>query len=528
MVPGSVAGLMMPSTGHAITEAVKRQRRGRWNPLSNLTGPTLMRALDNFAGGDLRELAVLCQTIAERDDTIPGVKAKREKSVAHKRREVQMVDKSTEAENHRDALEDFWDNARWTSAWDRSRKGGFSRLVGSMQEAVSYRYAFHHIVWKPSRDGRIRATFEAVPVQFFETRDGYPRFLEQLYAIEGVPMDPREWLVSTGDGLMISCAIGYAAKRGAMMDWLRFSEKFAMPGVLGKTPAGKDTAQGLAMREAVANFGNDWGAVLHGADGSETVELIEANGNPNAMPMPALIEMVNRKFAALYRGADLSTMSSSGQGEGTGASLQGDEADILERDDAAQRSEELQSVERTVIEYYFGRGTEPMAKTVILVPEREDLAMLLNATEKLVAMGARISIGDTAKRLGLSIADEDADDDDVLKSAAGEPVEGALLELESETAANAKTAAAAVDFDELLAAAGELVALARREDTARLQDALRSVLRLEDGELVTALGDLGEHLPDFLDDTREAEAAWERITAAALGEGWEAVEEDAA
>lgn len=401
------AGSDPKTSSPAIAEAMRWGRRTRFNPVSGLSPQTLTRALESFDRGDLREGALLWEAIASRDDTIPSVKAKREKSVAHKPLETVALEKSAAAEAHREVLEAFWKNVRYVNAWDRSDAGGVQKLIRSMQSAVSYRYATHHIVWRPTRDG-LRATFEAVPLWFFEAREARLRFLPSGYGLEGAELDPREWLVSYGDGLMFAASIGYYCKRATLQDWLRFSEKFAMPGVLGKTSAAQGTAEGEAMRSAVETFGNEWAAVLYGFDGANTagIELIQANGNPAAMPMPALIERVDRKIAALYRGADLSTMSAGG-GEGSGASLQGEEGDILERADAAERSEELQRVERTVIAWHFGEGVEPLAQTRLIVPEREDQRLLLEATKTFVEMGARLSVQDALGRFGLSEAAED-------------------------------------------------------------------------------------------------------------------------
>lgn len=392
----------------AIAEAVRFGRRTKFNPISNLSAASLTRALESFDRGDLREAALMWDSMSTRDDTIPSVKAKREKSVAHKRLETVTLEKSPAADQHRDVLKAFWENARYVSAWDRSDAGGVQKLIRSMQTAVSYRYAMHHIVWRPSKDG-LRATFEAVPLWFFECREARMRFLPSGYGYDGIELDASEWLTSYGDGLMVAASIGYFCKRAVLQDWLRFSEKFAMPGVLGKTSAAQGTPEGDAMRSAVETFGNEWAAVLYGFDGANTagIELIQANGNPAAMPMPALIERVDKKIAALYRGADLSTMSSGSGSEGTGASLQGEEQDILERADAAERSEELQRVERTVIEWHFGRGVEPLAKTELIVPEREDQRLMLEATKTFVDLGARISVRESMERFGISEADEE-------------------------------------------------------------------------------------------------------------------------
>lgn len=509
------------AASESIAEAMRVARKSRWNPLRGFSGEVLGRALDAFAIGDYREGALLFETIADRDDTIPGVKAKREKAVAHKPFEVVSLEKSPAAEEQKALLERFWRRASWVSAWDRAKQGRLPRLIRAMQEAVSYRYSIHHIVWRVSRTGELSATFEQVPLWFFEAREAEMRFVKSGFGYAGESLNPDNWLISTGDGLMVPCSIGYAAKRLSMMDWLRFSEKFSIPGVLGKTAAQKGTPQGLAMQEAAASFANDWSGVVYGADGSESIELIQANGNPAAMPMPAMIEMVNRKFAAIYRGADLSTMSS-GTGDGAGASLQGDEADILERDDAANRSEDLQRVERIVLEYTYGPGVEILAEGRLIVPEREDQRLLLDAVKTFVDLGARVSRSDAMSRFGLSEADAD---EAVFSPAPGGAGRSPLLSSEigeTESAENAARAGMAPDLaEDLLAAAGELVAMARREDSAALQQRLREVLAESNPALMTLrLQQLRRDLPNFLEGTPAMESAWERILYAAVSEGW--------
>ncbi len=391
----------------ASAEAVRQYRRQRWNPLRTLSPETLTRALEAFEYGDLREFALLAETIAERDDTLKSVKPKREKATAHRDWNVLTREKSEAAEKHREVLEDFWKNVRAENAYDRNERGGMRLLIKQQMTAVSFKYAPHHIVWHPE-PGRLRATFEFVPLWFCENRTGKLRFIRDGIGIEGEEMPDSEWMVTVGDGLMVACSIGYLAKRYCLQDWLAFSEKFSMPGIVGATSAAKGSPEGLAMKAAVEAFGQDWTAVMYGvADPTKPpIHLVSPNGNPTAMPMPALIERVDRKMAALYRGADLSSMSSK-DGEGTGASLQTEETDILEADDCAMISETLQGIDRQVIEWYFGKGVEPLAYIEVQPPVREDKEFLLAAMGFLSSNGVRVGKADALERLGFAEADGD-------------------------------------------------------------------------------------------------------------------------
>ncbi len=391
-------------------EALRTVRQNKYNPLRSLSPDMLARLLEQFEHGYLTETALLWEKIAERDDVIASVKPKREKDVSQLDMQV-VADAAAGAvgEAHKATLEDFWKNVRCLNSYDRNERGGFRRLVKQMMTAVSYRYAAHHIIWDPRADGTLRATFEFVPLWMFENRTGTLRYLKSTAAQSGEILTDGEWMVTVGDGLMISCCIGYLAKRSAFNDWLIFSEKFSVPGVLGRTTGKKGTPEAEAMRAAVESFGHDWVAVVYGDDGThaDPIKLVQAQGNPSGMPMPAVIERVDRKFAALYRGADLSSMSSNA-GDGTGASLQDKETDILRRDDAETIAETLADVSRMVIEWHYGNGTEPLARVELVVPVNEDPAKVVQAGLALKAAGAPVDMAALMDRAGVA-ADKSQD-----------------------------------------------------------------------------------------------------------------------
>ncbi|MGE9266507.1 MAG: phage portal protein family protein [Verrucomicrobiales bacterium] len=470
--------------------------------MRNFTPARLVRALESFDLGHLREFALMAETIAERDDTLKSVKPKREKEVSQLERQV-LVKKNSgaEGEAHREVLEDFWNNVKVVNAFDRNERGGFRRLVKQMMTAVSFRYAVHHLVWDP-RHGRLRATFEFVPLWMFENRTGTLRYLEGHNTTEGVPLDPGQWMVTCADGLMIACSIGYSAKRNAFNDWLIFSEKFSVPGILGRTSAKKDSPEGQMMRSAVESFGHDWVGVLYGDDGThqKPIELVQAQGNPNGMPMPAVVERVDRKFAALYRGADLSTMSA-GSGEGTGASLQGEEKEILLSDDAETINETLAEVSRKVIEWYFGEGVEPQADVLLVVPTDDDDQFYLESTKAAKEMGVRVSTGAFCERLGIQEAEEgEAALGDITEPS--EAVENALVMREESEAQRLREAFAA--------------------DVHPLGDALFTALNAGDGAATrAALKKINTDLPSFMEGEALADYLQEEMLAALEDDGFE-------
>jgi phage gp29-like protein len=482
-------------------------RRTRNALHSGLTPESLGHALNAFESGDLRRGAQIFDTISRRDNVIATVKPKREKAVARRDWQILTLDDSLSAKTQQRILEDFWNNVVSYDSLNRNDRGGLAHLIRRMMQAQSYMFSVHHLMWQPTRE-RLICTFESVPLWFFENRTGELRFCPTGMEYTGQDMQPEEWLVTTGDGLMIAGSIGAVAKRNTLVDWMVFSEKFGVPGILGKTSQAEDSAGGIAMQTAVETFSSDWAAVLFGDDTSGSIELIEAKGASN-LPMPALIDLIDRRLAALWRGADLSSMSSS-SGEGTGASLQREEMDLIEMDDALSISEKLNEIERTVLQWHFGRSVKPLAYLRISTPQRDDLKLLLEAVTKLVELGAPIAISEVLERFGLP---QTKPTDDLLgkpKETAQNPAE----EQDAETQLNADRAE-----EVFLARAARLLAAANADDRADLVDELKDVLRADDSTILNATTSFLSRLPDRVGKDAHQVTAWETLLTSALVNG---------
>ena len=502
----------LKATQSIFSNAAHREqvRRIRGSMLRGLTPESLGLALDAYDAGNLGQAARYWEKMAVRDDVIASVKPKREKAVARRDWQILTVDDSRTAMKQKAVLEDFWNNIQAVDALNRHDRGGISKLIRQMMSSVSYGFASHHLVWMPTRE-RLSCLFEFVPLHFFENRTGELRFLKTGLEYSGEEMPDNEWMISTGDALMIAGSIGYLVKRNCLADWMLFSEKFGIPGVVGKTKQGKDSPGGEAMADAVEAFSNDWAAVLYGDDGSGDISLIEAKGG-STLPFPLLIERVDRRLSGLWRGADLSSMSS-GSGEGTGASLQREEMDLIEGDDALTISEKLNEVERLVLEWHFGRGVRPLAYIRLSVPQREDLKLLLEAVTKLVELGAKISVDDMLERFGI---EQPKAGDELLRKASEKAVTEPVEEPLTEAQINAAKDKAEERF---LAQAGRLLANARATDHAAMVEELRDVLKADDATLLNALSGFITRLPESVGKDAAQVEAWETLLASALVNG---------
>lgn len=397
-------------------ELVRSEKRSRWNPLKDLTPDKLAGYLDEFRAGYLRNLAQVMELIEERDDTLSCVVPKAKASVARHDWEVLTVDTQDEAEaaqaqKQKEVLEHFYNNLQATSALDQDEVGGLSLLLRQMMDAKGKRYSIHNIVWQPEAGGRYTATFHHVPLWFFENTEGRMRFISQPYGWFGEEMDPEAWLVTRGRGVMIACAVAWMYKHIPLRDWLIYCGRHGMPGIEGVTDAPEGSEEWERAVAAVAAAAAEFAWVRSRSTEIKTIDF-SAQGE---LPYPKLVERMDRAMSALWRGADLSTISS-GQGAGRGASLQGEESDIIEEDDLAWLSETLNfKVDRLVLDYVFGPGTPALAYLKVLPENQQDVDQDIKVDQFLLKSGFPVGIQQISERYHRPLPD---DDDEILKAPA--------------------------------------------------------------------------------------------------------------
>jgi len=525
-----------PKTAEQVSpQRVQATLKARYNPIRNLTPSLLSTQLDSFAGGQISRCALTWDKIEERDDVLISVARKRKKAVARHGFEIITLDDSPQAARHKETLEYFYNNITATSAIDGNVRGGWSLLVRQMMDAVGKMYAVHEIIWEP-RD-RMTATFKFVPLWFFENESGKLRYLEKAAATKGTDLNPAEWIVTVGDGLMAACSVAYMYKHIPLKDWLIYSERHGMPGIRGVTNAKRGSAEWNDMVEAVENFATDFAAVMSSDEKIEAIN-VETRGQ---LPYPKLVERMDRAMAAIWRGADLSTMSS-GSGEGTGASLQGEEADILEDDDAEMITEVLnEQVDRHVIRYVHGA---PRALAYIRVKTglRQKIDEDIKVDKFLIESGVPTAIKDILTRYGRPIPEPGQN---LVRTPAASPSPQPSPGDSGPANSKLGNAAPAPRIDkakalkarrinqQLAAGSRDSVARALADDMSALRRRLEIITQVEDPELRdAALSKLRSDLPGILEQINVnpgAARAIENALGAALINGYaESVEVRAA
>ena len=384
---------------------VRMEHMAQYNALFHLDPDRLVDAITSFNAGDLGQLARIIRDFEERDDKMATCAMKMRASVGRCDYSILVkegFENDERAKRHAEILKRFWSTVNVTSRFNMNERGGLRLLKKQMMEAQSYGYAVHEIVWRPLPNGEIAAEFIKLPLWHFENRTGELRFLPTETAVEGVPMAEGEWLVTTGDGVGIPASICAMAKRMCFQDWLLFSERSGMPIIVGTTGATFRSEQWNNIKGAIRNIYRDTRVLL---DSGSRIEAIDT-GHAANIPFPPLVEWSDRAIAALYRGADLSTIS---KGDGTGASLQGDEAGMIEQDAAANLGETLhEQVDRFVIRYVTG-DDEPLASISIEPVKKPDVDTDIKIDNHLAALGVKLSKADALQRYGRAEATSEED-----------------------------------------------------------------------------------------------------------------------
>ncbi len=328
--------------------------RTQLSALGNLTPDRLSRVLDQFSCGRFYDAARVFDAIENRDDIIKGVAGKRKKAPARLPWEVVVTSSSQEAVAQKNFCDELLNNLTVTDASDRCVRGGLALLIEQMMDAVGKRYAVHEIRWD-GFDGTSSTdvspalvTLQFVPLWAFRREKGFLEFAPDGTRI--VPVRGDRWMVCHGEGLMEASSIAYLYKHLPLRDWLVYCERNGMPAITATTDAQPGTAEWRQAQEAVEKFGAEFSAVLsHGA----TLSAVDVSSS-GTLPYPGIVERMDQAITALWRGADLGTISSAN----TGASLQKSESDLIEEHDCRMIAETISTqLLGPAIARRFGAGT---------------------------------------------------------------------------------------------------------------------------------------------------------------------------
>lgn len=211
-----------------------------------------------------------------------------------------------------------------------------------------------------------------------------------------------------GVGARDVCWFMWLAKQEILQDAITYAERYAMGIRVGYYPLGQDAGRSM-MENVLANLTND-NSVLLPQSGTEKVYDIDIK-EPNAGRAQVFMELVNwfsSKIKEAILGQSLSSEAgSTGLGSGV-ASLHADTLSRIIRYHADALADSLTTDFVRVIAQMLGASEDEVcALRFQFAPERPDPKERLEAIEKFVAMGGKVSEAEVRDLLGLSQPKED-------------------------------------------------------------------------------------------------------------------------
>jgi len=490
--------------GEPVVDAarVDDEMMAAWSPLDHMTPQSLAQAINALNAGEVSPFARLWKDARIRDDLIPGVESKRLKDVSRKDWEIVPLEKGRAADRQKEVVEYFFDNLTCTDALDADSVGGTAALMRSALTAIGFGWSVQNIVWRPSAKG-LTAEFVSVPLWFFERRKGRLRYLLRAHDYDGAELEDGRWLVTAvGQPLGVSSLILYLFKRAPLKDWAVYCRRYVIPGLHGRTPSKKGTSDWNSLKSALQNFGKHFNLVT----GSDVeIKTIDAAAR-GELPYAGLADRCDKRLSALWRGGELSTMSS--DKNAVGATSQNRDADILPDDDASIIEDVFTlKLIPLILRYTFGAGTEPLVK-FRLPCSSSDVKQDLEVDGFFVQHGIPQGDGDIYERYGRSRPQDGETAVGVLAAKAQRPTEPMAHVLHATLGHTADPVLEALD-----------------RDLAPLRDRIAAALQRPDSEMIDSLHAMLDECPALfrlIDDAGNLPLALVRAQADAMEDGMKA------
>lgn len=244
----------------------------------------------------------------------------------------------------------------------------FDQARQEILKAVLYGFYGLEILWD-SKDAAItiRRILGKHPRRFVFTPKREPRLLTPQNMIEGEPLPERKFVFLTwgdsdnpyGRGLGQKLWWPVWFKKNGVKFWLVFLEKFGMPTVKGKYPAGTGPEQKRALLEAIEAIQNDTGLTM---PDSMDVEFLEAS-RAGTVTHEQLCNYMDRQISKAVLGQTAST-------EGTPGKLGNEESQENVRQELIEADADLldaclnETLVRWIVDFNFpGAAAYPKLKT---------------------------------------------------------------------------------------------------------------------------------------------------------------------
>ncbi|MFZ2276302.1 MAG: DUF935 family protein [Prosthecobacter sp.] len=383
-----------------ITENLAlRWKQQRVNVLPGVTARGLATLLDGFDRGMLKTSALAWDEMIERDETLSVCVPKYIDQVSSQPWDVLIGEEvpdelQEEAKRHQAALKHFYSNLGYEDALDRNFESDIEMVIRRTIQARFYRYSAQRIIWQPSAEG-LTAIIRYCNLALFDNTTGKL----QWAGVEGTTpgqaiTDPENWLIAASDRcLMKALSICYIFKRLPLQDALNFCQRFGISAVHGETQAQPGSKEWDRFVDALKSFANDLTIATTLGDKFNILDNKASNGE---QVFGWIIESMKRAMVTIALGSDLKTMS---RENGAGASLQGDDGDLMTAAGCRFVTGTFnRQLDKRIIADQFGAGVKPLAFFKLIPPQNQDVKMEMEVDDHVTSLGVKLSVEDVAER----------------------------------------------------------------------------------------------------------------------------------
>lgn len=372
-------GVRSPITGH---------------PAANIDPPRMASILREAESGNPLRFLELAEVMEERDPHYAAVLGTRKRSVAQIDITVEAASEEAHHVEHADMIR------QWL------KRDELSTEVFNMLDAIGKGFSITEIIWDSSSGQFWPQRLEYVDPRWI-TFDRVDLRTPLLRTENGdVPLQSFKFIntvISAKSGLPIRggtsrvAAWGWMFKMFTQRDWAIFNQNFGQPIRIGKYGAGTSEEDKETLYRAVSNIAGDCSAII---PSSMEIEFIEAMNLGSSLSLyKERSDWLDQQVSKLVLGQTTSTDAISG-GHAVSKEHREVQGDIERADAKALQAVLNRDLVRPFVELNYGpQKTYP--RLVIARPEQKDVKLIVDAVEKLVPQGLKVTQKTMQELLGL-------------------------------------------------------------------------------------------------------------------------------
>ncbi|MCT7668170.1 DUF935 domain-containing protein [Shinella kummerowiae] len=259
--------------------------------------------------------------------------------------------------------------------------------------------------WAPERyEWRDQRHFQ------IDQRDGRTLRLKSQGDMNGMDLPPYQFSIHRPKlmsglpiraGLARLAAWAFLFKSYTLKDWMAFLEVYGMPLRVGKFGRGASLEDRRILLQAVRDISSDAAAII---PKEMDIEFIEAAGGSGNAVFSAKAEYLDRQISKGVLGQTMTTDDGSSLSQ---AAIHENVRHDIARADARQTAITAnRDLIRPFVDLNFG-PRERYPTLVIPITENEDIKALVDAVERLVPLGLKVSMPKVRERIGFEEPDDD-------------------------------------------------------------------------------------------------------------------------